>query len=66
MRPLGEEANKLSKEKAEDKERNEEKENRLAEINKKLADLTNDYQKVTDEANAELNEFKDKRINEEQ
>lgn len=66
MKPLGEEANKLSKEKAENKERNEEKETKLAELNKKLADLTSAYQKITDEANAELNEFKDKRINEEQ
>jgi hypothetical protein len=31
-----------------------------------MADLSTEYQKVTDDANKELNEFKDKRINEEQ
>ena len=31
-----------------------------------MSDLSNEYQKVTDEANAELNEYKEKRINEEE
>lgn len=72
MKPLGELRNNLWKEKAASKENNdvegwtEDKEKRLAEIDKQLSDLSNEYQKVTDEANAELNEFKEKRINEEQ
>ena len=68
MKPLGEERNKLAKEKAELPEDwiwETEKEERLAEIDKKMSDLTNEYQKVTDDANAELNEYKDKRIEEE-
>lgn len=72
MKPLGEERNNLWKEKAASKENNdvnwwtEEKENRLAEIDKQMSELSAEYQKVTDNANAELNEFKEKRINEEQ
>ena len=72
MKPLGEERNNLWKEKAASKENNdteswtEEKENRLNEIDKKMSDLSAEYQKVTDDANAELNEYKEKRINEEQ
>lgn len=68
MKPLGEERNKLAKEKAEAKEWEwlQESEDKLTEIDKQLSDLSNEYQKVTDEANAELNEFKEKRINEEQ
>lgn len=69
MQPLGEERNKLAKEKAEVPEDwvwETAKEERLTEIDKQLSDLSAEYQKVTDEANKELNEFKDKRINEEQ
>ena len=69
MKPLGEERNKLAKEKAEVPEDwvwETEKENRLAEIDKNLSELSQQYQKITDEANAELNEYKEKRINEEQ
>lgn len=69
MKPLGEERNKLAKEKAEIPEDwvwETEKEERLNEIDKKMSDLSAEYQKVTDEANKELNEFKEKRINEEQ
>jgi hypothetical protein len=72
MKPLGEERNNLWKEKAASKENNdteswtEEKENRLAEIDKQLSELSESYQKVTADANAELNEYKEKRINEEQ
>ena len=69
MKPLGEERNKLAKEKAEIPEDwvwETEKEERLKEIDKKMSDLSAEYQKVTDEANAELNEYKEKRINEEQ
>lgn len=72
MKPLGEERNNLWKEKAASKENNdmeswtEEKENRLAEIDKQISDLSAEYQKVTDDANAELNEYKEKRINEEE
>ena len=69
MKPLGEERNKLAKEKAEIPEDwvwETEKEERLNEIDKKMSDLSAEYQKVTDEANAELNEYKEKRINEEQ
>ena len=68
MKPLGEERNRLAKEKAEAKEweRLQESEDKLVEIDKQLSDLSEQYQKVTDEANAELNEFKEKRIDEEQ
>lgn len=68
MKPLGEERNRLAKEKAEAKEWEwlQESEDKLTEIDKQLSDLSNEYQKVTDEANVELNEYKEKRINEEQ
>ena len=69
MQPLGEERNKLAKEKAEVPEDwvwETAKEERLTEIDKQLSELSNQYQKITDDANKELNEFKDKRINEEQ
>lgn len=66
MRPLGEERNKLAKEKAEAKEWEwlEESEAKLAEVDKKIAELNQTYQEVTDKANAELNEYKEKLINE--
>lgn len=66
MKPLGERANVLEKEKAAGWEFAPEKQTELDELNKKLADLTNDYQKVTDDANAELNAYKEERINNEQ
>ena len=66
MKPLWEEANSIEKEKAGGTELDEEKKARLEEINKKIADLSAEYQKVTDDANAELNEYKDKRISEEE
>lgn len=67
MKPLGEERNRLAKEKAEAKEWEwlQESEDKLVEIDKQLSDLSAEYQKVTDEANAELNEYKEERINEE-
>lgn len=66
MRPLGEERNKLAKEKAEAKEWEwlEESEAKLAEVDKKIAELNQTYQEITDKANAELNEYKEKLINE--
>lgn len=69
MKPLGELRNKLAKEKAEVPEDwvwEAEKEAQLNWLDKEMADLSAEYQKVTDGANAELNEFKEKRINEEQ
>lgn len=66
MKPLWEEANAIEKEKAGGAELDEEKKAKLEEINKKIADLSAEYQKVTDDANAELNEYKDKRISEEE
>ena len=69
MKPLGEERNKLAKEKAEvpeDWTREKEKEDRLAEIDKQLSDLSLQYQKITDEANSELNEYKEEILNKEQ
>ena len=63
MRPLGEEANVLNKEKAEWKEkRTKKKENRLNELNKELSDLNSKYQKITDSANEELNRFKEEKL----
>ena len=69
MKPIGEKVNELEKEKAaipEDWTWEEAKEQELAGLHKQLSDLANEYQKVTDEANAELNEYKEKRINEEE
>lgn len=66
MKPIGERANELEKEKAAGGEFAPEKQTELDELNKKLADLSNSYQKVTDDANAELNAFKEERINSEQ
>lgn len=66
MKPLGERRNELAKRKSEGGPWAEREEEELKELDKKMADLTNEYQKVTDEANAELNEYKEKRINEEQ
>ena len=67
MKPLWEERNKLAKEKAEVPEDwvwETEKEERLAEVDKKIAELTEEYQSVTDKANAELNEYKEKILGE--
>ena len=69
MKPLGEKLNELEKEKAsipEEEVWEEEKETELNELHKKMSDLSNEYQKVTDDANKELEEYKDKRIEEEQ
>lgn len=67
MRPLWDERNTLAKEKAENPDWwTDEKEERVKELDKKMSELTEEYQKVTDEANAELNEYKEKKINEEQ
>ena len=69
MKPIGEKVNELEKEKAEaptSDQWTEEKEEELKWLHKQLSDLTNEYQKVTDEANAELNEYKEERISQEQ
>lgn len=69
MKPIWERVNELEKEKAaipEDWTWEEEKENELKELHKKMSDLSDEYQKVTDEANKELGEYKDKRIDEEE
>ena len=66
MKPLGELRNKLAKEKAEIPEDwvwEAEKEAQLNGLDKEMSDLSAEYQKVTDEANAELNEFKEEKIN---
>ena len=65
MKPLGELRNKLAERKAKGEEWTDEDEAQLNGLDKEMSDLSNEYQKVTDEANAELNEFKEKRINEE-
>lgn len=69
MKPLGEEANKLEKEKAAipaDWVWEEEKENKLKDLNKQISDLSNEYQKITDTANEKLNKFKEERIAQEE
>lgn len=69
IRPLGERVNELEKEKAavpEDWTWEEEKEEELKGLHKRMSELTDEYQKVTDDANAELREYKDKRIDEEE
>lgn len=65
MKPLGEKRNELGKEKAWGNWDNE-KEEELNNLDKQLSELSESYQKVTTDANAELNEYKEKRINEEQ
>ena len=65
MKPIGEKRNELAKERASNNWDNL-KEDELAELDKKMSDLSAEYQKVTDDANAELNEYKDKRIAEEE
>lgn len=65
MKPLGEKRNELAKEKAGGNWDNE-KEEELNNLDKQLSELSESYQKVTTDANAELNEYKEKRINEEQ
>lgn len=65
MRPLWELRNKLAEKKAKGEGWTDEDEAQLNWLDKEMSDLSNEYQKVTDEANAELNEFKEKRINEE-
>lgn len=67
MKPLGELRNKLAKEKAEIPEDwvwETEKEAQLDWLDKEMADLSAEYQKVTSDANAELNEYKEKLITE--
>lgn len=62
MKPLGERRNELAKEKAEwtwSTKQGEE----LDALDKQLAEMSEKYQKVTDEANAELNEYKEEKIN---
>ena len=69
MKPLGERRNELAKKKASTEVGStwgEEDEKELTDLDKKMSDLSAEYQKVTDDANKELNEYKEKRINEEQ
>ena len=69
MHPLGDKANELEKEKAAAPTSDqwpEEKEKELTDLNKQIANLADEYQKVTDAANAKLNEYKENRISEEQ
>ena len=69
MKPLGERRNELAKKKASTEVGSawwEGDEKELTDLDKKMSDLSAEYQKVTDDANAELNEYKEKRINEEQ
>lgn len=63
MKPLGELRNKLAKEKAEIPEDwvwEAEKEVQLNWLDKEMSDLSAEYQDITDRANAELNEYKEK------
>ena len=66
MKPLWERRNELAERKSKWGPWAEREEEELNELDKKMSDLTNEYQKITDSANAELNEFKNKRIDEEQ
>lgn len=68
MKPLGERRNVLAKEKAETPANDqwpEDREKELQDLDKQLSELSNSYQKVTDDANAELNQYKEERINNE-
>lgn len=64
MKPLGELRNKLSEKKAKGEEWTDEDEAQLNWLDKEMADLSAEYQKVTSDANAELNEYKEKLITE--
>ena len=67
MKPLGELRNKLAKEKAEIPEDwvwEAEKEAQLNWLDKEMSDLSAEYQDITDKANAELNEYKEKVLGE--
>ena len=66
MKPLGELRNKLAEKKAKGEGWTDEDEAQLNGLDKEMSDLSAEYQKVTDDANTELNEFKNKRIDEEQ
>lgn len=66
MKPLWDLRNKLSEKKAKGEDWSDEDEAQLNWLDKEIADLSAEYQKVTDDANAELNKFKEERINEEQ
>lgn len=66
MKPLGEERNALDKEKASipaDGTWETAKQERLDELNKRLGELTEEYNSVTDKANVELSAFKEEKIN---
>ena len=65
MRPIGDKRNELAKEKV-GWEWSDEKEAELKSLDKQLSDLSEKYQKITDDANADLNTYKEQRINEEQ
>lgn len=62
MRTLWERANALNEQKAAQKDWTEELETELNDLNKNIAELTGEYNTITDKANAELNEFKEKTI----
>lgn len=64
MKPLGELRNKLSEKKAKGEEWTDEDEAQLSWLDKEMADLSAEYQKTTSDANAELNEYKEKLITE--
>ena len=66
MKPLWERRNELAERKSKWGPWAEREEEELNELDKKMAELTEEYQKITDNANKELNEYKDKRIEEEQ
>ena len=68
MKPIGERRNELAKRKASNEVGaawSEEDEKELNDLDKQLSELSNSYQKVTDDANAELNKYKEERINNE-
>ena len=68
MKPIWERRNELAKEKSsipEDWIWETEKEEELANLDKQLSEMSERYQKITDEANKELNEYKEERIDKE-
>lgn len=60
MKPLGELRNKLAEKKAKGEEWTDEDEAQLNGLDKEMSDLSAEYQDITDKANAELNEYKEK------
>ena len=64
MQPLNEERNELEKKKASEEKLTEEEDKRYEELNNLISASMEEYQRVSDEANKKLEEYKEKLIEE--